>query len=110
MFFPKIPPEILAIMFAAALVIFGGIAHATAQLKIARDKNMEFTSVDFMILAFLGAFSGVMFGLLGTTMTDNQNLIYLFTGMGSFMGVAGLNWLSVWVIEKFGGKNHDKNS
>lgn len=104
----KIPPELFEIMKFGSIIIFGAIAHATAQLKIARDNKQEFTVADFFILSVLGAFSGIMFGLLATSVFDDQTMVFLFTGMGSFMGVAGLNWLSVWALNKLGVKKDNE--
>lgn len=82
------------------IVFFGAIVHATSKLKMARDKKKEFTILDFLILIPLSAFSGLIFGLIGILfMPENQYAIMLFSGIGSFLGMAGLNKISNVFLE-----------
>lgn len=104
-----ITTETYEITVLLLIIVFGALAHATAQLKIARDSKLPFTFPDFIILSFLGAFAGLMFLFLGKLSTENETLLFLLTGMGSFLGVAGLNYLSTWVLNKFNIKNEAKD-
>lgn len=77
-----------------AITILGAVVHATSQLKIARDKNQEFTLIDYLILLPLGAFAGLMFAFIGlAVMPDQPYIVGAFTGIGSSAGMAGLNRL-----------------
>lgn len=57
----KLNPEELKLYIATgALVLFGAIVHATAQLKLHRERKEEFTKVDFLILFVIAVFSGII--------------------------------------------------
>ena len=48
--FKVISAEVVSALAVLAIIIFGAIVHATAQLKVARDNKQKFTKVDFLIL------------------------------------------------------------
>lgn len=49
--------EYSVVIILTIITIFGAIAHSTAALKVSRDKNMEFTFLDFLILFPLASFA-----------------------------------------------------
>jgi uncharacterized membrane protein len=94
------------------IVIFGALVHATAQLKVARDKAETFTWADFTILFVIAAFSGTIFGMTSTLFFESQTIITLSAGIGAFLGMAGVNaianaFLSM-LVSKIEGTKHDK--
>ena len=52
--------EIKFALAVGSMIVFGAIVHATAQLKIHREKKEEFTRVDFLILFVIAVFSGII--------------------------------------------------
>lgn len=98
MFF-KIPPELMQYVVVGLFILFGAIVHATAQLKIARDSKQVFTGTDFLILSVIAAFSGILFGLLATIAFNNQILVLICSGVGAFLGMAGLNKFAATMLE-----------
>lgn len=79
------------VIIPLGIIIFGALVHATAQLKIARDKQETFTLADFIILFVIAAFSGTIIGLTSTLFFDSQTAITLSAGIGAFLGMAGVN-------------------
>lgn len=80
-----------SILIPLGIVIFGALVHATAQLKIARDKEETFTLGDFVILFVIAAFSGTIIGLTSTLFFDSYTAVTLASGIGAFLGMAGVN-------------------
>lgn len=108
--------EIMTLLYTIAIplgiVIFGALVHATAQLKIARDKKESFTFSDFVILFVIAAFSGTIIGMSSTLFFDSQTAITLSAGIGAFLGMAGVNavanaFLSM-LVNKIENKKSDK--
>ena len=88
--FSKLPPEIIV----AGIIIFGAIVHATAQFKVARENDVKHSLLDYIINLVIAAFSGMMFGLLGSLHFDNLVVLLLASGAGAFLGIRGLNIMS----------------
>ena len=91
--------EVISMLILFGVVIFGAIVHATSQLKIARDEQREFTKVDFFILTIIASFAGLIFGLLATLFFDNEIVVILFSAIGAFLGMAGLNKISSILLQ-----------
>lgn len=87
----KFLPELYHLIVVMGVILFGAIVHATSQLKVARDTHMEFTGIDFVILTIISSFAGLIFGLIATIFFDNQIAVILFSAIGAFLGMAGLN-------------------
>ncbi len=83
--------ERILILASAFIICLGAVVHATNQFRVARKKKEEFTKADFFILLPISVFSGLIFGLMIYYFTDNHVLIILSSGVGSFLGIAGLN-------------------
>lgn len=83
--------------------MFGSIVHATSQLKLARDSKTNFTRVDFFILFILALFSGGVFGTLAIILFDHQYVVILFSAIGSFLGMAGLNRIANILLDVLSG-------
>lgn len=70
------------------LAIFGAFVHAT---QVYRDRKAKKTIIDFLSLAFMSSFSGIMFSLIGLSMFGtNSYLTLAMAGTGGFMGVEGM--------------------
>lgn len=94
-----------------AVVVFGAIVHATAQLKISREKKATFDRVDFLILFVIASFSGMVFGLTSMLFFTNEIIVILFSAVGAFLGIAGLNRVSATLLDllvyRVSKNNHD---
>lgn len=90
----KFLPELYFMLIVFGVIIFGAIVHATSQLKIARDTKVEFTKIDFIILTIIASFAGLIFGLLASLFFETQIVVILFSAIGAFLGMAGLNKIS----------------
>jgi hypothetical protein len=83
---------------AAGIVVFGAVVHATNQFKLARKDDRPFNWIDAFILIPTSVFSGGMFGFFSTLMSSNIMHLYIACGVGSFLGMAGLNALAERVL------------
>lgn len=90
----EIATFLYAIAIPLGIIIFGALVHATAQLKVARDKDESFTLADFIILFVIASFSGTIIGLTSTFFFESQTAITLSAGIGAFLGMAGVNAVS----------------
>jgi len=90
----KLLPEFYYMLIVIGVILFGAIVHATSQLKIARDTKVEFSKADFIILTVIASFAGLIFGLIATMFFDSQVAVILFSAVGAFLGMAGLNKIS----------------
>lgn len=86
-------------LLVGAIILFGAIAHATAQLKLARDNKQKFTRVDYFILTTIASFSGIIFGVSASVYFEDVKLVSLFAGIGAFLGMAGLNKLANFLLD-----------
>lgn len=82
---------VYTVLIPLGIIIFGALVHATAQLKIARDKNEKFTLADFLILFVIASFSGTIVGLTAALFFNTMLIITLSAGIGAFLGMAGVN-------------------
>lgn len=97
-----IPQELYEITIVGGFVLFGALAHAFNALKTHQDNGVEFNRQDFFILAFLATFSGMFFGLLTYGfVTQNIVMVTLFSGLGSFTGIVGLNKITAVALDFF---------
>jgi len=97
-----IPTELLYAAIVMGFIVFGALAHAFNALKSSRDNSTQFNRQDFFILAFLATFSGMFFGLLTYGfVTQNIILVTLFSGLGSFTGIIGLNKVTAVALDFF---------
>jgi hypothetical protein len=94
--------EVGYLLAVLGFVVFGALAHAFNALQTNKDQNIAFTGMDFFILAFLATFSGMLFGLLTFAfVTQNVVMVTLFSGLGSFSGIVGLNKVTAVALESF---------
>ena len=91
--------DINQLLFVLGMAFFGAIVHATAKLKIANDTNEDFNYKDFIILAFLALFAGIIFGLISTLFFTDIVVVIVFTALGSFLGITGLNKIANIFLE-----------
>ena len=97
--FKFLTQEIITMLIIFGVILFGAVVHATSQLKIARDANREFSRTDFIILTVIASFAGLVFGLLATLFFENEIAIILFSAIGAFLGMAGLNKISSVLLD-----------
>jgi len=100
----KFPPETYKYILTMLAIVFGAIVHSTSQLKIARQKSTEYTMIDFSINFMISLFAGGTFGLLAVILGLDENTIILFSAIGSFLGLTGLNKLATGGLEFVLGK------
>jgi hypothetical protein len=91
--------EVLQLIAVGSL---GAIVHAFSHLMNHRKNNLDYSWTDFAVYFIFGGFAGVMFGLVGQWIFEGQIERLFFTGMGAFMGFAGLNALSIWALKRLG--------
>jgi hypothetical protein len=104
-----LPDDLTEHLYAFGIVVFGALAHATNQFKLARSCKKDFTLLDFLILLPLSVFSGGMFGFVASLLSENMIHLYIACGTGSFLGIAGLNALTERVL-KFMTSNYERNN
>ena len=81
------------------IVIFWAIVHATAMLKVRRDKWETMDKVDFFILLPIAMFSWLMFALGTQLITDNTTIVMLAAGAWAFLWLAGLSKFSNAILD-----------
>lgn len=86
-------------MIHIAVIVLGSFAHAGLKYQQAKKLNEDFTWIDFTILVFVSGFAGFIFGQLGSIFFTEPQYVNIFSGIGAFLGVAGLNSISAAVIE-----------
>ena len=91
--------ETINALLIGGVILFGAIVHATAQLKVHKDTHQEFDFMDFIILTIIACFSGLVFGLTSSLFFENQIVVILFSAIGAFLGMAGLNRVSNTLLE-----------
>lgn len=103
--------QMWATVLPLLMVIFGALAHSTAQLKLARDKNEKFTVSDFIILFVIASFSGTVMGLFAPLVFDSPQLQVVAGAIGAFLGMAGVNRFANFFLDFFiyKTKNHEKH-
>ncbi len=93
-------PSVIKLILVGTL---GAVVHAFSHLINYRKNNIPYTWRDFIVYTVFGGFAGIIFGLLAQWVFPQDEIARLFfTGMGAFMGFAGLNALSVWALRKLG--------
>lgn len=82
----------------AIFSIFGGIVHALIQLSKGKVKTFK----DFLILAVISGFCGVMWTLAALQFYgDNIYVIGFAGGIGSFMSLEGMAVMTNYLKSKF---------
>jgi hypothetical protein len=71
------------------MAMLGALVHAANAHRTGVSKSF----VDFVLLAFMSSFSGIMFFLVSTAFLDSGYLTIALTGAGSYMGMEGLTWI-----------------
>lgn len=74
-----------------ALIGFGSIVHAVIQYNDARINGRTFRVLDFIAALIIAGFSGLMFSLSAAFFTENALAVYWLGGVGSFLGLKGVN-------------------
>lgn len=72
------------------MAFFGAIAHASRAYRNGESKGL----LDFFLLTIMSSFSGIVFALVASSMTDSQYFTLAAAGSGGFLGVEGLSVLA----------------
>ena len=76
------------------LAVFGALVHASNAHRNGNTKN----ATDFLALAFMSSFSGVMFALLGLEMFGPVSYLTMaMAGAGGFIGVEGMTFVLIYL-------------
>lgn len=90
----EFPPEAMYAGLAAA----GGAANYLNKYS----NGARFRVGLFFSSMALSGFSGLMFAYVGISMSLPQPMLYVFSGIGGFMGHSALEFLSQFVKKKVG--------
>ena len=85
-FTEKITSEVLYVLVSA----MGGVAKYLNEYL----NGGKFHFGLFLANILLSAFSGLMFKLFGESIGLNQNILYMFAGIGGFMSSSSLNLIA----------------
>ena len=81
---------IATILKHGVLAVFGAIAHAINVHRSGGSKGI----MDFILLAIMSSFSGVIFALVALQFFSNEYITLAAAGSGGFLGVEGLTVLA----------------
>jgi len=95
----KLPPEAYKYILTTLAITFGAIVHATSQFKIADNKDEPYTKIDFLVNFTIALFAGGVFGLFSSLFFPDDKVIILFSAVGAFLGLAGLNKFATGGLE-----------
>ena len=90
----------VAVFIAAAIILFGAMANAASMVSRAQSKRKKYTLIDFFVGLVISGFSGMMFGFASQFVTTNEYALYLSSGTGAYLGLAGINKFSDGVMRK----------
>lgn len=80
-------------LIATLVVMFGGLAHATEQVRKYGWKG----TVIFLSDAFVCIFFGFVFHQIGTNVAPEQTTV--FTALGAFWGTESFKYLRNWIVK-----------
>ncbi len=81
------------VKYVAYIISGSAVAHVLSQWQKARKAGEPFGVVDFIISAGLAIFSGVFFGLVSQTITDNTLTHFISVATGAWLSTPGVNAL-----------------
>ena len=85
------------------LILLGALANASVQYKKAKEQQMPFGIIDFILAICIAAFSGTLFGSFAVSFLGvDDGRLYPIAGAGAFLGVAGINKALETIIKKYG--------
>ena len=82
------------------IAILGGIIHALSAYRKGETRGL----IDIVILAIISSFTGVIFAFLALYLYPQGYLTYAIAGVGGFIGVEGMAWITEFVKKKLNGK------
>lgn len=92
-------------------VLIGANSYASMEYKKQRELGKKFGLLEYVGNIFNGIFSGSVFFIGSTILTDNDNIILLTSVLGAFLGIKGVTRLGdilLKLIEKrLGGEPDD---
>lgn len=80
------------------IALLGGIAHAINKHRMGQTKNF----LDFIALAFMSAFFGVIFGFIALSISANEYVTLSIAGTGGWLGIESTGMLIDFVRKMFG--------
>lgn len=86
--------EIRQLIFFGAIISLGVLANIANQFLNGRRKGKKTDWSAFIAGAIISIFSGVVFALLSSFVTDSIAVQWACAGMGSYLGVNGVNALA----------------
>lgn len=78
------------------LAVFGGIVHALSAYRRGETRG----PLDLLILAVISSFTGVIFALIALNLYPDNYLTYAVAGVGGFIGVEGMAWITEYIKTK----------
>lgn len=90
----KLPTEVLYILFAG----IGGIAKYLSTYK---KDNGKFVFGALIVASITSGFSGYMFALFALSIQLPESMVFMFAGMGGFMGEYSLRLLGEFITKKW---------
>ena len=84
---PDQTPQFSPLIIHGTLAAFGAVVHASKAYRAGETRGI----VDFVVLAVMSSFSGVMFALLSLYLfNESSYLTMALAGTGGFLGVEGM--------------------
>lgn len=78
------------------LAITGGIVHSLSAYRRGETRGI----LDIIILSIISAFTGVIFAFIALSLYPNTYLTFAIAGVGGFVGVEGMSWVTIFVKDK----------
>ncbi len=90
------PLHTAIILKHGTLAVFGGVVHALSAYRRGETRGL----IDIIVLATISSFTGVIFAFLALYLYPNGYLTYAIAGMGGFVGVEGMSWITEFIKKK----------
>lgn len=92
-------------LFYIGLAIAGGVAKYLSSYK---EKHGKFAWGALVVASVISGFSGYMFALFASSLQLPEQIVFMFAGMGGFLGEYGLRFLGEYVLENWFSKYNNK--
>ena len=79
-----------------AIAVFGGVVHALSAYRQGETRG----PLDILVLAVISSFTGVIFAFLALYLYPQGYLTYAISGVGGFVGVEGMSWITDFIKKK----------
>lgn len=78
------------------LAVTGGIVHALSAYRNGETRGI----LDIIVLSIISAFTGVIFAFVALSLYPDTYLTFAIAGVGGFVGVEGMSWVTMLVKSK----------